>query len=404
MPPAESFLARIARFAAQHLLRGRHWQWRVILVCILAAVVSAPPHVLGLSNYLKKPRLVDPPAERRADYDQWDAISIKIQHPLADMEQYFSPEKQQAKRTFRFTVPFIAHLLHLQVRGAILLNVLTGPLLFAAVLLLAARLGLPRFWALILSLGTASLHYGHAFANELSGAFDATPYALLILAMAVRNPFGVAGLTVLIGYCDERALIASSAILCFHLLPSSTAQQFSLSRIFTPLPLSIIAGWIICLGSRIAIARSHQLPVLNAAGANLLFSSYTFGYGYLSFFSSWKCGMALVPVGVVQLWTRHFSRLLLLMIVGGMALVCIASLEAFDHTRGLSYAVPFFFVILAALLRSGANRREMRNVLWPCSLLSLLLPNFTLRGEMDFAQSWVVQVLTLINQLKSALH
>jgi len=367
-------LARIARIVAVHLLSGRHWKLKAIAASMMTVALLAPPNLTTLFHYIQKPR-VYPPTPQSPDLDRWDALSLKIHEPFIELSRYFNPSRQEANRTFRFAIPLIAHYLGLGTGGTLALGILSGPLTFYAILILARRHRAGRLLSFTLCLLAASLYLGQAWLSELNGCFDGWAYCFILMALVATNPVSVFGFVILTAFTDERALAASPLIWLYHLLRLSGPRAVTFRAVFHPVLISILVAWCSVLASRYLLAKEFNWELKNWTEATFLFSDRTLAYFFLYFFSTWKFALYLLPFGLWTLLKRKNQAIPTILLMGGILTSSIIALMPLDQTRGLSNSTPYLFVLFVALQQSGTTNSALLRWLWPCAIFSLLTPN-----------------------------
>jgi hypothetical protein len=392
----QSPIAFCADRFARIILRSRSWRLRLILVCLALGAILAPPNLTTLRHYKEKARAAYP-APGDADLDRWDAVTIKVQKPFAEMSQYFDPSRQEANRTFRFSIPLIAHYLGLNTAGAMLLGLLSGPALFAALIAFCQRQHFGRLLTGSVCLTASGLYFGQAWISEINGCFDGWAYAFMVLGLSTKRPWLVALWVTLAGFTDERALAASPLVLLFHLGNGGKIRgaRSLIAAGMSPSVLAVIVAWCMVLGFRTYLSRQLGLEAKNYTEATFLFSSHNLAYLGLFFFTAWKFLLYLLPLISIALWRRNGERLFIALVLLGLAGSCTIALMPLDQTRGLSHSTPYFLVLLSCCVRSGMGLSRLTKWLLPTAVLGLGVPNIATFDGIRCSRSILVELLNL---------
>jgi hypothetical protein len=396
MIPPLSPLAVCANCFARCILKPQSWRLRLIILCLTFGAILAPPNLTTLRHYQEKARPAFPAAQD-PNLDRWDAITIKVQQPLAEMSRYFDPSRQEANRTFRFSMPLIAHYLGLSTAGALILGLLSGPTLFAGLIAFCQHQRFGRLLTGSVCLTASGLYFGQAWISELNGCFDGWAYAFMVLGLSTKRPLLIALWVTLAGFTDERALAASPLVLLSHLRkPGFVPSVRSLIAAgLSPQALAVFLSWCFILGSRAYMSVRLGLEPKNYTEATFLFSSHNLAYFGLFFFSAWKFLIYLLPVISITLWRRKVERCFIGLVLLFLTISCAVALMPLDQTRGLSHSTPYFLVLLTSLVQSGTSLSRITKWLFPIGLLGLALPNIATFDGIRCSRSILVELLNL---------
>lgn len=389
----------VARWCARRVLQGKWWRLKVVLFCTLLVAVLAPPNATTLFNYFSttRPDIYEPVVN--AGLDRFDAIRIKLQDPFAEMARYYPHERQEAKRTYRFTIPLIAGTLGFNLTGALLLGMAAGPVIFWSLSVLASRISRGRLFNLAVCCFASALYLGQSFLLDLSGCFDAWGYAFILLGMVARSPWQAGLMVLLAAFTDERAAVASPAILLYHLALNSSRKPPSLSMLWSGMSVALALAGLAYAGIRILLVRTRGLETFNMAEATHLFSDHGLSLGAFSLFCAWKAGVVLTPFALWSLMRKPgWLGWSILWMVGVAASLHVAYM-ALDHTRGLTNTTAYLVVLLAWLRHSGTSPSTLLHHLWPACLVSLLSPNVGVHGHIKMVRPLPVEILALLRRL-----
>jgi hypothetical protein len=316
----------------ENLCRGRQWLFVTALTAtILSLVYAWPPY-----ETLQTPS------------PSWAARWKHIDAPFEDPSKRYDPRSNEAKRTFRLTVPLIAHGLHLNRYGVIAMLHLCGILVFLNCAIAVTRITGDRQSAVICALTTAVIPTGSLpFWDFNIFFYDAVPLAMLTGAIAFHRSWAVLPLVFAAAWTDERALVTSSLLLLYFgydaMLSTDTRRRLTSVACVA----AVICAWVGYFVGRILLQRHYGfstatgdvgLPVI-ISQINLLTIA---AWGGLE--GAWLVvGTALI----ILLTTRNF--LIALCFSSAIALVSLIACSVFDLTRSFAYVYPALFLALRVL-------------------------------------------------------
>ena len=276
--------------------------------------------------------------------ESWEPVLRQFSDPSTNMTDYYGSESHASKKTFRLTVPILAHLLGFKTIGAVCLQGLAGVLLLFFAVSLFFRITRDRPSAFFLTLAISFSYPGTASFVELRGIFDGVALCAMLGSMWARHPVGIAGAVFFASWTDERGLIASSLVWIYHALRRTGAQsrsQFSID-LWEQRAVAVVIAWILYFISRIGMVSIYELETA------------TGGIGLGVFFDQ----INQIPMG---LWTGLEGGWLVVLLAGSVlwatcswrALACLAAatvviagvaLSVVDITRSMAYLLPAVFI------------------------------------------------------------
>jgi hypothetical protein len=293
----------------------------------------------------------------------WRDVQIKFDHPLIDTSRIFAPGSHESKLTFRLTVPILAHILHLDETGLLILFALAGVVLLYLVLKVTFTLTASKRAALFVCLATACTWPGEAAFHELRGGYyDALALCLLVAAFATSSSLLTATFLFLAAWTDERALIASSFVLLFHARRGKTA--------------ALIVAAAAYLGTRAYLTATHS--DVDVSGIGFAIFLQQLNVIPLAIWSGLGGAWILVAVGLIALF-REERYLAAAGFCGALAVMIVASLAVVDVTRSMAYCLPAVFVALTVL-----NPKQIEKLSVIAAAISLLVPSYYLEGSAGF--------------------
>jgi hypothetical protein len=347
---------------AERLTAGPRWRVRTVLALVALSYGLSCPQI---------DRLFD------AEWQQnWAAFELQFAHPLVPRQ--YEPISHMAKFAFRLTVPVFAHIVGLHHAGALVLQVLSGVAVLWLSLGLFYRVTSNRALAAICTAGIATTFPGvAAFSSDYRGFFDGVAYALLLAAMSWRSPVSVFTFTLLAGFTDERALVATVFVaLWWWLLDAPSASPRGVARWSSPVA-AVAAGWVAYVILRLWLMRTFGLatPVGNAAGVGVRLLSQQVGLGLP--FAAWSALESLwVPVAAAVLVVAHGRRWFIAgALVAGTAVMLAISGSVLDATRSISYVFPIVFVAVRILWTFEARKTTL-SLLAASSAAAIVIPTY----------------------------
>jgi hypothetical protein len=319
----------------------------------------------------------------RAFQEQWsrayrtNVVNWKVDDPLADMTLRFDIHTNEAKRTYRITAPAMAYATRTGVDGAYRFNYLCNYFLLHGAILLAASLTGRRTAGLYVGLLLAATYIGTSSFKDLSGWFDATTFAFVILAATVRGPLLCGAAVLLALFSDERALLVGVLAIPTLAIPGAPAPTREAWRARI---LAVAGAYATYLGIRGVLtfgwgigatpipipweALEHSLSVLR-----------------LSLWTPLEGGW-LIVAAATWLLLREKERTIGLAYAAYFVAFLAANLFVFDTTRSISFGFLFLFPILPYLRERLGNR--LPSLLLAAAVVSLLSTNVFVLPWVDY--------------------
>ena len=347
--------ARLQRFLA-----GDRWQWKATLWLVVLSLFFQFPAYNYLWAHLTGTE-INP---------FWVHIQEQRHHLLTWTEQPAGSHLE--KTTFRLTVPFIAWLLHLDTGALYILQFIMGVVLILLTLRFCVRENGDRVSAFLFTAGLVFTYAGSAAFFDIWGQRDPFGYFFLVIALFSRNPVVVLLSTLLAGFADERALIASSLVLLHHALnkPASAANDRSSS--FLPrTALSVAGAWLAYGGIRFALMHYCGFRTgTGEIGLGMFFRNLD--QLLWGLWSGLEGQWIILLVFLVFLW-RTKNRSWSLLFLGALGAVAAAALLVDDTTRSMAYGFIMLYPAYTWLSRR-ADGRQAQVVLFFAMLVSFIHP------------------------------
>lgn len=322
--------------AASRYCETPHWALRLTILSTAAALFFAFPSYEDVNFSSGRLRGFAQQVESITGY--WHA------HPVHD------------NLIFRLTMPVLAHTLHLGVIGCFAVQFAAGILLFYLLARLLERATHDRCVALLVCLGVAGTWGGVTSFVELRGIFDGVAIFLVLAAMYVRQPVGIAVLIFAASFTDERAILAAGFAYLWWVLESDPSRLRRAGSWFNPRSLSVAAGVAGHLVLRYYLSQRFGLHTEGSAqllSGNAIFVSQINNFP-LGVWTGLEGLWVLVCLSLLSL--KGISKPLLVAYVGLVLVIAFAAGSVVDITRSMAYLLPAVPVAIASL-RSDRNLR-----------------------------------------------
>lgn len=263
----------------------------------------------------------------------------KFEHPLRDMSDY-PPESTQSKRTFRITVPLIAHLLRLDIIWVYVLQWICGFLLLAVTVRMVDDWFHDRLTAFLATLYLAAIYPGSAAFLEYWSLFDAFAYLFLAFALYFSSPPLIGTLVLAAAYTDERALIASPAIILFHAIRLTPRESLVRpTALFNRQTAAVLIAWALYFIIRSYLAFAHQLTTATGGvGLAELLNFRQLHVSHIGLWGAFEAGWIFFPLALTALWISR-ERWLAVIWTCSLGMSIFAALLVQDITRSASYLI-----------------------------------------------------------------
>lgn len=341
-------------------LSGERWKWKATFWLVALSLFFQFPAYNYLWAHLTGAE-VNP---------FWEHIQEQRHHLLTYTEQ--PPGSHLEKTTYRLTVPFLAWLFHLGTAGLYALQFLLGIALVWLTLTFCERQHGDPTDAFLFTAGLVFTYAGSAAFFDIWGQRDPFGYFFLVLALFTRNPWIAFGSTLLAGFADERALIASSLVLLHHSMDRTEMKEQRPARPrFGNTVFAVLCAWVVYLLLRFAL--SHFLG-FRAGTGELGLTMFFRNLDQLlwGLWSGLEGQWLIVLVFAVFLW-RSEQRYWCVLFLVGLTAVAATALLVDDTTRSMAYGFIVLFPAYAWLAHR-ADKRQVRVVLLFAVLVSLIHP------------------------------
>lgn len=344
----------------QRFLAGDRWQWKATLWLVVLSLFFQFPAYNYLWAHLNGTE-INP---------FWVHIQEQRHHLLTWTEQPAGSHLE--KTTFRLTVPFIAWLLHLDTALLYGLQFIMGVVLILLTLRFCARESGDRISAFLFTAGLVFTYAGSAAFFDIWGQRDPFGYFFLVVALFSRSPVVVLLSTLLAGFADERALVASSLVMLHHALnrPAPVANDRSPSLLSSNV-VSVLGAW--CVYGVLRFALMHYCGFRTGTGEiGLEMFFRNLDQLLWGLWSGLEGQWLIVLVFLVFLW-RAGKRKWSLLFFAALGAVAGSAVLVDDTTRSMAYGFILLYPAYTWLSRR-ADGRQLQVVLFFALLISFIHP------------------------------
>jgi len=402
MQPAESLAGTwsVAIGWIERFVASRGWRWKLVAgLAVTASVLSVNPL---LYSSLKPHH--DPNDELKWQVVEQQSRTLLMQ-PAPD-----NPGTNEAKRTFRLTVPLLMKILHLNRYGIVCLQFVASLLFLYFTIRLVEQTTGDRVAAVFAAVGFAFIYTGSAGLSDALAWFDEFAYLFILLAMYSSNVFAIVFFTLAASWTDERGFIACAFVFLWWKLKSLTPARLTPSALLRvdARSTAVLAAMLAYLAGRFSIQAVTGLHTPHDATGLHVFLAST-NYIGLAVWSALEGFWVPVLFSLVILIVRR--RIVpLLLLTGLMTVIMIVALSVHDITRSAGYMFPAVFISILVLSESTSgvdpggrppgSLADLRILLSIAAVISVLCPSYIIVTLWDPAVTWYepafIKVLDLI--------
>ncbi|RDB06119.1 hypothetical protein DVG78_09795 [Runella aurantiaca] len=303
----------------------------------------------------------------------WDDIIKQGADPFTPKD--YEAGSHEANQTFRLTIPLIAYALHLNVATLYMLQLLVGLVFLWTVVNIVNRILNDRVLTFYFLTGFTAIYAGANFYINYLGHVDVFPFCFMAFALYYRNPLLILLFSQLSFWCDERAIINSSFIGLWFLIPFVDQLQTTGKwnwKLISPTILILIFSGVLYLALRKWLELSFNLKI----GHDNALSVKSFFWSLSIFGDKVTRGLEgmwlIIGAACLILWqARQLWKLFLF--AGALSVTLLIALLVADGTRALSFGFIAFFIALK-ILHESIPSKQLKYLLIVSALVSLMLP------------------------------
>lgn len=329
----EAFLrSRLGRWA----VRGP-WQAPVLLIGIVV-LFSFPSYDVALVLHEMD--------------DNWQGVFTQVDAPFTDHTAQYPGESHSGKLAYRFVPALLLRALGVRTMQGAMIVQFVLMMVFHALLyhVLLQLLRDPR-QALATALPFCFVITGHVYASDYRGIFDTLALDFLLLAILLRRTAWVIPALLLAFFTDERALMASPAIVLLGIfLDDQDRSMGSMIRgLCSRTALLIVGAWALYFGLRFSLGavfglRTESVDLWHYFKQNIPRLGYGLYIGLEGLYI--LAGMA----ATFLFRERRFA--FLIAFLGCALLLHFFALSVVDINRSLSYLAPWLVLLMVVVARS----------------------------------------------------
>lgn len=296
----------------------------------------------------------------------WPPFFEQVQEPFTDHTHKHAAHLHATKLGFRFVPAVLCKLLGADNTGRALVFQLAAQYALCTLVFVALRRGArSAVEALATAVPFCLVAGGHPFWQDEWGYFDTVAIAFLMAAWHVRSNAAMVLQLLLACFTDERAAIASPALLLAPHVCSATGMSYSGS--FTgrlrwyAAALALYGALRLALGQWLGLRTEPVGPEFFLRQLHLL--PYALLHGHEGFLL-----MAMLAVAVLA---RRRKTAAVLLTVAGTVAVWIGAVWVIDHERSMGYLLPYL-IASTITVRSAMSARHFALLIASVTVLNLL--------------------------------
>ena len=347
------------------LLQGKYWILKVVLCATL------------LSLFLSFPNF------EQIDFNsgRWVAVSKQINDPFALLKT--PPSIHLNAASFRFFIPLIAKVLHLNPLGCYILQFIIGILLFYLVLKISLNLLHDKYLASLIVFSVAAISVGRTSFHEIRGIFDGIAIFMILLSMMSSNRFLIFFLIIAAGFTDERAIIASGFVILWHLLiefhETNKLNARKFKEIFYCRSAYVLYGMVIYLGSRYYLKYIYNFTDVNEqmllSGNSIFFNQIN--NSAIGVWSGLEGLWILIVYAIVKYF--HENNLIIIAFSVIISIIIFIALSTVDIGRSMCYLLPAVFIAIKVLITT--KYAFIEKLIKHSAILCILWPAYYVGGK-----------------------
>lgn len=355
---------------SQILIR-KHWLIKVTLFALLVSMFFASPGFTSDESEI---------LTRRAT-----AVTMQIE----DLKLFWETS-EPTNAMFRITVPLIASVLGISLKGTLILQFITGILIFLLVALLVERETGDRLIAFYATLLVALIYPGTAAFLESRYYFDSFAYLFLLAALWFRSPVSIGFLILLASFTDERALISSGFVFLWWTIKDG--EDYSrLKSFLSKRSIAVVIALFVYIGIRFFLQQHYGIQTWSESrGEFLLFDQINNSISGI--WSGLEAGWLLIDLALItMIIKKHWLALSVFVVV--IAVQIVAALSVVDITRSMGYLLPSILVAILILVKE--KEVNLKTYVMAACFVSLIALNYGVGGKSSIWLFYPLPVLIL---------
>ncbi len=338
-------------------LESNFWIEKVVLLCILLAIIGAFPRYDYIYAYQNLHREL---------HGAWYILQCRSEH-LMDTHVLTQGDSHIGKLTFRLVLPILLGFFHKNIWGIVVVQAVLGTFSLWLLAKLIYKITDDKLSTFYFTLATTHIYFGIAAFWELGGFGDSIAYAMIIIAMFYRNPFIIFSAISIASWTDERGFIAGGYILLWWIWRNTFEKQKAIREAYTEIlstqTLSIVSCWCCYIAIRLWLTQTFHLTLdTRQIGAFMLSpsESSSIGLGLWASLEGFWLFIGITTITLIANWKQ--TKLSLFIYIGILIFLILTSCMVSDINRSISYG---FSIVLCSLilLKNFLSKRELHYIL-----------------------------------------
>ncbi len=299
----------------------------------------------------------------------WNSIVEQGKEPLE--VRNFPSGSHEANRTFRFTVPIISKVMHLNGLGLYILQNVIGLVTLYLITGVFYEIFQDKTLTFYAIFAFVNVYVGSGFFFNCFGHADAYTFFFITTALLIRNPLLLSIIVQLAFWCDERSVVTVFGIGIFHYL------YFGLSR-KKALNVFLLLGLNVLLYIILRLYLSSKYHLVSEDVETLELDRYWYFIKYISLWYGKRTYMGVEGFSLILLlvfWIFIFERdyrSLGISIFYWLPILTISFLVG-DTVRTLSFTFVFW-ISAFIFLKERINRNQLKALLLIVAFINFLIP------------------------------
>lgn len=343
-------------------LDGRHWLWKLSIVCSLISWFLAVPAYTVI-----------------ADADAWVYIKLQADDMFRayDWGHYIRRENM----VMRLFLPVLASLTGKSIFVILAIQGILGVVFLYLFAKEIFRQTQDKVLTAFFAVGISNMFFCSWFFVDTVGYGDGFAYFFMLLAILYRNPFIIFVSLQCAFFTDERAVVAGGYILlswvAYNIFEKYTNRDSLGSLVRTTLSLSstwvLLLSWVVYFAARYYIINTYFSDHIYSTieGPVLFKDEHRGGLGnsmWTAFEGSWLLLGAAIYVLILA--KRYW---LLVAFSIGFVVLLIVGLHVHDIDRALGYGFPFL-LIASLILSKYLTLNEYRKLIFIMAVICVIHP------------------------------
>jgi hypothetical protein len=339
-------------------LSNKYWPLIIVLSTLIISLFFSFPSYQSFEQILKENR------------------PVEVTQQISNLPSYWQTNNGR-NTVFRITVPIIAGLVGLDIKGAYGLQFLSGILLFYFVARIAERESKSRVIALFITLSVGGIYAGITSFWEFRATYDGIALLFLVIALWSDSPWIIMPSILLASFTDERAILASSFVFLWWFIREFYKNNSLIKALFNKQTISLIMALAIGLIIRVGITEIYHVTTYVQANKEfLLFNQINMIP--MGLWTALEAGWIIVLFAILVL-IRKRQYIILGLFTLFILIQSIVALSIIDITRSMAYLLPAYILAYRFIIPELKN--DLRLTALYIAALNLFFVNYVASGK-----------------------